>query len=354
MARANRVQWTFAAAVAVVSCGGFEPSAQSPSPSPVAASAAAATPSAEPPASEPSAEPAAPAELAQGIKAFDEGRYAQARAAFEVASSKSPRSGQGQARYDLGMACEKLGDRAAAERAYNAALSVQPDLETASVALSSLLIDAGRGEEASSVAHAGLGFHGNSALLHENLGIALAATADRDAARRELEAAVALVPGDTMMRLTLAHWLNAWHEPGARPHLDVARRLAKADVPMLLAVGLEYRLAGEFASCAQTLDQAISIKDGGEARTERGLCRLGSKDDKGALDDLVAAVTVEPTYAPGHYYLAGRLAKAGDFAQAATEYGKYLELAPSGSLARAATERRKAASDQAMKSEKKH
>jgi Flp pilus assembly protein TadD len=353
MARANRVQWTFSAAFAVMSCGGSEPSPQSPSPSAVAVPAAAASePGAVTPAPEPSGEPAAPAELAQGIRAFDEGRYAQARAAFEVASSKSPRNGQ--ARYDLGMACEKLGDGAAAERAYTAALSVQPDLEPASVALSSLLIDAGRSEEARSAAHAGLGFHANSALLHENLGIALATTADRDAARHELEDAVALAPGDTMMRLTLAHWLNAWHEPGARPHLDVARRLAKADVPMLLAVGLEYRLAGEFGSCVQTLDQAISIKDGGEARTERGLCRLGSKDDKGALDDLVAAVTVEPTYAPGHYYLAGRLAKAGDFAQAATEYGKYLELAPSGSLARAATERRKAASDQAMKREKKH
>jgi cytochrome c-type biogenesis protein CcmH/NrfG len=69
------------------------------------------------------------------------------------------------------------------------------------------------------------------------------------------------------------------------------------------------------------------------------------------LDDLQAAVTKEPGYAPAHYYLGNRLAATKHFKEAAAEYGKYLQLAPTGSLAGAAAEKQKAATD-AMKGKK--
>ena len=87
-------------------------------------------------------------------------------------------------------------------------------------------------------------------------------------------------------------------------------------------------------------------------RTERALCKLGLKDEKGALDDLQAAVAKEPTYAPAHYYLGGRLAEREALQGGGREYAKYLELAPNGSLAKAATERLKIAQD-AAKGKKK-
>jgi tetratricopeptide (TPR) repeat protein len=108
-------------------------------------------------------------------------------------------------------------------------------------------------------------------------------------------------------------------------------------------------MAGEFDTCAKTFDRAVGIKDGGEVRTERALCKLGLKDEKGTLDDLQAAVAKEPTYAPAHYYLGGRLAMTKHFKEAAAEYGKYLSLEPNGSLARPATERLKAAQDAAKR-----
>ena len=104
---------------------------------------------------------------------------------------------------------------------------------------------------------------------------------------------------------------------------------------MIASIGHEYRMAGEFDSCVKTFDHAVAMKDGGEVRTERALCKLGLKDDKGTLADLQAAVDKEPTYAPAHYYLGGRLAMSKHFKEAAAEYGKYLELAPDGSLAEA-------------------
>ncbi len=326
--------------VAGTGCGGGSPPAQTGGASADTQSLA----SDKPP---PKAEPAPSADLMAGIKAFDAGSYADARTSFEAAVKKAP--GNYEAQYNLGMACEKLGDLPAAEAAYKAALAAKPDLDSAAAELSALYVDAGRTDEAISVARAGLAKSPGSAALHENLGVALAARGDQDGATSELAQAIKLNAADPMLHLTFAHWLNTWHVRGAAPHLDAARDLVKDDYAMIASIGHEYRMAGEFDSCAKTFDRAIGIKDGGEVRTERALCKLGLKDEKGTLDDLQAAVVKEPTYAPAHYYLAGRLAKNKRFKDAAGEYGKYLQLEPNGSLAKPAAERMKAAQDAAKK-----
>jgi Flp pilus assembly protein TadD len=280
-----------------------------------------------------------------GIHAFDAGNYAEARKSFEAAVKKNPNDSQ--AFYSLGLTCEKLGDKPAAEAAYKSALSIRPNFDTAAVALSSMQIDAGRIDEALAVLRACLAKQPGSAPLHENLGVAMATRGDQDAATAELEQAIKIAPADPMYHLTLAHWLNTWHVRGATPHLDAALGAAKEDVSLLAAIGFEYRMAGEFDSCIKTFDRAAQIKDGGEVRTQRALCKLGKKDEKGALEDLQAAVSKEPSYAQGHYYLGGRLALAKRFKEAAAEYAKYLELQPNGSLAKQAAEKLKMAQDAA-------
>jgi len=327
--------------VGLAACGGSAPPPQSPAgPSSDTQSLASDTP---PPKSEPPASP----ELKAGIKAFDAGSFADARASLEIAVKKAP--GNYEAQYDLGLACEKLGDLPAAETAYKAAIAAKPDFDTASTELSAIYTVAGRNDEAIAVARAGLAKSPSNAGLHENLAVALAGKGDQDGATAEFSQAVKLSSGDAMLHLTFAHWLNTWHVRGAAPHLDAARDLAGSDLAMVASIGHEYRMAGEFDSCVKTFDHAVQIKDGGEVRTERALCKLGLKDEKGTLDDLQAAVAKEPGYAPAHYYLAGRLAKNKKFKDAAAEYGKYLEIEPNGSLARQATERQKAAQDAAKK-----
>jgi len=329
-------------AIALLACGGSAPPAQT--------GAAGTTPGASgdnPAASAPGAdEPTHSADLAAGIRAFDAGNYADARKSFEAAAKKNPSDYE--ALYNLGQACEKLGDPAAAESAYKAALAVKPELDSAAAELSAIYLDAGRNDEALAVARSGLAKHAGSAPLHENMGIALAAKGDQDSATKEFSQALQLTPNEAMFHLTFAHWLNVWKVRGAAPHLDAARDLAKDDYGMMVSIGYEYRMAGEFDSCVKTFDRLVATKDGGEVRTDRALCRLGLKDEKGMIADLQAAVDKEPTYATAHYYLGGRLAMTKHFKEAAAEYGKYLELAPSGSLAKPAADRMKAAQD-AMK-----
>jgi len=335
-------------AIGLVHCGGESPVAQtaaSPSDAPLAAGSAAAAP-APPSGPEPPSSP----ELAAGIKSFDAGNYQDARTSFEAASKKTPNNYE--VLKNLGMACEKLGDKPAAEGAYKAALAAKPDLEGASVDLSALYVDEGRADDALAVARAGLAKHPGSGALHENMGEALAVRGDQENATKEFLQAVQISPADPMLHLTFAHWLNVWHVRGAAPHLDAARDIVKDDYGMIASIAYEYRMASEFESCIKAYDRAVAIKDGGEVRTGRALCKHGLKDEKGMLDDLQAAVTKDAGYAPAHYYLGGRLAVAKHFKEAAAEYGKYLQLAPSGSLAGAATEKQKAATD-AMKDTKK-
>jgi Tfp pilus assembly protein PilF len=173
----------------------------------------------------------------------------------------------------------------------------------------------------------------------------LAAHGDGAEARQELEHAIQIAPNEPMYHLTLAHWLTAWRAQGASTELDRARDLAKNDIGLVASVGYEYRMAGAFESCIKTFDRAVEIQDGGEVRTERALCKLGVKDDKGARADLQVAVDKEPGYGPAHYYLAGRLAVDRNFAGAAAEYSKYLAVEPRGSLSKQAAERLKAATE---------
>jgi Flp pilus assembly protein TadD len=331
-----RVRTLASGALCIVACGGSSPAPQTPT-----EAAPAAALSGEPGPSSPGAAAPPSPELLAGIKAFDLGNYADARKSFEAATRKNPSDFE--ASYNLGMACEKLADPSCAEASYKSALAAKPDLETAAAELCALYVDAGRFDDALAVGRAGLAKHPSSGPLHENVGVALASRGDQEGATRELKAAVDGQPSQPMYRLTLAHWLNAWHAPGAVAALDQARDLAKDDYAMIASIGFEYRLAGEFAACEKMFDRAIHIKDGGEVRTQRALCKLGEKDEKSTVEDLRAAIAAEPTYAPAHYYLGGRLAIAKKFKEAAAEYAKYLELAPNGSLAKAARERMKAA-----------
>jgi tetratricopeptide (TPR) repeat protein len=325
----------------MIACASTSPKGEAAyAPPPVANAAARGSAGTSPRAA---TEPAGSPDLMAGVKAFDAGSYDDARTSFEAATKKNPRDLQ--AFYDLAMACEKLGDKVAAEAAYKSALAINPDFDVAAVALSTLELDEGRTDDALAVTQAALALRPGSAPLHENLGTALATRGDQERALRELDQAAKLAPTEPMFQLTLAHWLNAWHVQGASFHLDRALGVGTDDLGMLASIGFEYRMAGDFASCIKTFDRAVQIKDGGEVRTERGICKLGVKDDAGALGDLQAAVSVEPSYPAGHYWLAGRLALLKRYKEAAAEYGKYLQLQPHGSLAKAAGERMKAAQD---------
>ena len=110
--------------VAFVGCGGATPSPQAEGSS--TESAPSASPTREgSSANSPGAEAPATPELLAGIRAFDGGKYGDARKLFEAASRKNPKDPT--VFYNLGLACEKSGDHAAAETAYKAALDRKPE-----------------------------------------------------------------------------------------------------------------------------------------------------------------------------------------------------------------------------------
>ena len=313
------------------------------------AGCAAATPAAAP--VQPVATPPvhAPA-FDLGTKAFEVGDYASARDDFMTAAKANPADYL--ALWGLGQSCEKLGDGSAAAIAYRAELRVKPDADAAIAQLANLYTAEGRVEDALALATQGLASVPGSAALHGAIGNALATRGDatrgdQDAAIAQYVQAVEREPTNSLLQFTFAVWLNRWHIRGAAAHLDAARDLGKNDYPMMVSIGHEYRLAGELESCVKVFDGLLAKTDRAEPRTERALCKLGLKDEPGALKDLRGAVAAEPSYPQAHFFLAGRLATARKFADAATEYRAYLQLAPEGSLAGQATERLKLAEDAA-------
>jgi tetratricopeptide (TPR) repeat protein len=327
MTRASGLGWVLFAFAALPACGPTRPPAIDVAPAITAQEAVHAP------------------ELAAGVQALAAGEYESARVSFAAAARSNPRDDV--ALWDLGQACEKLGDGVAAANAYRAELALKPDADRAAAALAGLYAAEGHIDDALAIAARGLASHPSSAPLHAAMGNALAIRGDQDAAIAQLVQALEIEPTNAMLHYTLATWLNRWQVRGAGPHLDAAAALIHDDYPMTVSIGHEYRLAGDFAACVRTLDAAVKTRDRGEPRTERALCKLGLHDDAGALADLQAAVATEPTYAQGHFFLAGRLAGTKKFKEAAAEYKAYLELAPDGSLGDQAKERLKLAEDAA-------
>jgi Tfp pilus assembly protein PilF len=287
-------------------------------------------------------------ELEKGLAALERGDMVAAKQSYQDMVKKNPKDGD--AYHFLGLISEKEGKKETAEKAYRKALELKPELEASSVNLSALLIESERYDDGLAVSRAGLSKHADNASLHMNAAIALAGKGDQPGSAKEFDEAARLAPSDAMTAITYGHWLGVWKQSDAAlAKLRSARPLAKEDVGLLASVGHEMRGIGAFADCVPTFDKAIGIRDAAELRTERALCKLGAKDNAGALADLQAAVAKEPSYAPAHFYLAGRMAQGGDLKGAIVEYEAYLKIAPTGPMAKTAQERVKFAKEHIKK-----
>lgn len=296
------------------------------------------------PSSSPAAANApASAEVDKGQKQLEAGDKAGAKASFEAALAKNAKDPE--AHYYLGLLAEQAGDAATAETHYKAALATKPGLEPAAINLSAAYLDAARFDDAEKVIAAALKSNGQSAPLTTNHALALAGKGDQAGARAAFEKADKLSPNDGTLLLLEGQWLTRWKDPaGAKAKLLAAKKLAGADPAQLASVGFELKNAGAFPECIETLDLAIdklgkAAKGAGELRVLRGLCKLGSKDQAGALADFTDAKKVEPTFAPAFFYLGGLHAQASKWADAEAAYTQYLKLSPEGDLAAKAKER---------------
>jgi Tfp pilus assembly protein PilF len=326
------------AVVSFVACGGGDSKPAQPPPPAAPAAIASSAPgaggadmSADSTVTDP--------DITHGTQAIETGQYDDAKASFQAALKKNPKANGPEAHYYLGVVAEKQKDKATAEKEYKEALTLRPDFINPAENLGAIYIDAQKWDDALAVTKPAETKHAQEAPLHLNMAIILAGKGDQAGSDGEFKQAVTLTPGDPMFLLTYAHWLGAWKQPDAAiEKLRAARPLAKDDVGMLAAIGHEMHVVGAFADCVPTFDRAIQIKDAAELRTERAACKLGAKDEPGALADLQAAVKEDASYAPAHFYLGGRYAHAKKTKEAIAEFEAFLKLDPSSPIAAKAKE----------------
>jgi len=296
------------------------------------------------------APPAAGDDVAKGARALEANDLTAAKAYFDHALRTN--SSNADALYYEGVVAEKAGDKDTAEKSYKDALKAKPDHEQAAVNLSALYIDGQHFDPALAVAQAALAKHKDNASLHLNAAVASAWKGDQPGATQEFLVAVRLASDDPMFLLTYAHWLGVWKlGDAALTQLKLARPLVKKQgdggLGVVAAIGHEMHIVHAWADCVSTYDDAIAMKDAAELRTERAACKIGAKDAAGALADLKAAIAKDASYAPAHYYLGNELARAGQFKDAAAEYGAFLKIEPTGPMAAAAQDKLKLAKQKA-------
>lgn len=284
-------------------------------------------------------------DVTKGTAAIKAGDWTGARAAFEAAIKKNPK--QADAHYYLGLVMDKTGDRAAAEKLYRTALELQPDLQEAAENLTAILVETKKYDEAIAVAKKVLAKNNKHSEMALNLAIAMSEKGDADGATKAFEDAVKLAPNDVRFFVAYAHHLLAVAKKPAEgiAQLKKAQSVAGEDPGAIAAVGFEMRLARAVPECIAAFDKAISIKDTGDFRTNRGLCKLANKDQAGAIADFKAATEKEPSFALAHYWYGLQLHDGGKFPEAAAEYEQYLKLAPNGPMSKMADAKLKMAKE---------
>jgi Tfp pilus assembly protein PilF len=276
--------------------------------------------------------PASSGKVKEGMDAIQAGDFAKAKTVLEQAAKENPKDPQ--AAYYLGVAVEGLGDGKGATEHYKKALELDPKLTEASINLSGVLLDANDVEGALSAANAGLKSAPKNPSLLRNRAVALDATGSKDAVAA-FKSAVAAASNDKEIRYLYAEALvRAGDKAAALTELKALT--SSDDVAVLASVG---RLLGKlkaFDECIAAFDNAIKQKDAAELRVDRGLCKHGKKDDKGAGADFEAAVSADAKFAPAHFYLAQNKRDAGDKKGAKAEFEKAASLDPGGKLGAAA------------------
>jgi tetratricopeptide (TPR) repeat protein len=278
--------------------------------------------------------------VAKGVAALEANDAAEAKAYFQAALKADPKDAD--AHYYLGALSEKAGDVQAAEASYKAALAARPGFALAAGNLCALYDDALRYDDALALAASVLGDHPRDGTLHLSAAIAHAGKKDKAAATRDFDAAIGINPRDASYRLVYGHWLGVLQDPDTaatelRTGVDLAT--ASKDLGVLAALGHELHVVGAWSDCISAFTAAIGIKDAAELITERAACKVGQKDDPGALEDLRAATAKDPSYAPAQYYLGNELAKSGDYSHAVAAYQAFLKLEPKGPLAKGVEEK---------------
>ncbi len=235
------------------------------------------------------------------------------------------------AHFNLAIALGKTNHVEEAIQEFQLALSLRPD-RAAEVesALASILITAGRLDEAIEHCQKSLRLNPNSAEAHKNLGIAQLAKGQPSLAIEQFREALRLEPGNPEILNTLANALLAagrpqqavqYYREALQSNLDSAE--AHYNLANLL-VG-----AGELEEATDHYRQALLLKsDYGEAEGNLGsaLVQLGRVPE--AIGHLERAVRLQSNSSDAHSNLGIALFGAGETQEAVAQFQEALKLNP--------------------------
>ena len=169
-----------------------------------------------------------------------------------------------------------------------------------------------------------------TAVAHNNLGAALYAQGDRDAAAREFRTAVRLDPQLALARVNLGVVLDELGDrAGAARELREAVRLDAGQAAAHRGLGLLLAEAGDRAGAAREFREAVRLDPtDAAARDSLGTALDGDGDLKGAVRELREAVRLAPRHHVAHYNLGSALMKAGDLPAAAAAFRDAARMQP--------------------------
>lgn len=228
-----------------------------------------------------------------------------------------------------GIANERTGDHAGAERAFRRGLELAPDDAEIRNSLGWTLFQAGRSAEAAAEYERAVAADPKHAKAHANLGLALVELGRLDDAAAHYRAAIDLEPRAEIWSDLAFAQMRMGRFDEARASCEKALALDPACPAAHVNLAVMSVRDGDMAAAERHYREALPKRPTAETHNGLGfvLAREGRYDEAAA--ELRRAIEIDPKYVPAYNNLAELLARRGDVDEAARLYEKSLELKPS-------------------------
>ena len=283
------------------------------------------------------ASPTAPASatVLRGEELFTEGKFAQARSAFEEAIADDPEDKR--AWLDMGLVSEQLGDWDAAEQAYRRAIEIDPNFVQAINNLGVLVRERGNLVEAATLLERAVEIDPGLVSAYFNLALTYEDQGRFGLAEDAYLSAIGLMPNDAISRINLGlMYVGLDKNDKAAEQLNAAIPLIGSDVALSIAVGEGLRRAQRPDQAQQVLERALAAAGDSpplELLAELSLVYFATDriDKSEAL--MRRAAAQDPRDPALQYALAAILLKQHKELEAKKHFQKTIDLAPSGPYA---------------------
>lgn len=264
----------------------------------------------------------------QGEAQIEAGEFAAAAETFAAVLARDDKNAE--AHYYLGVAKSRLGDAEAAEKHYRAALERDARLAPAHNNLGLLLLERGDLPGAERELEAYVNLKPDAADARFNFALLCEAKGDAACAASSYERAAKLDPQDPSPWIGLGDLARRAKDPKtALDRYNKARGLAPSMPEISLKEAQALVDLGRQSEASSVLGAlADNPAASAELLATAGILVAKLGDGEQAIALYRAAIARDESYADAHFLLGNALARAKRFAEAATEFERFLALAP--------------------------